>query len=69
MGCGHKIVLRGGHVLWEYMSYGRTCLMGGQVLLKDMSFKMNCRRECMSYGREGKINLMLRIYLNNIKMD
>ena len=35
----------GVHVLWEYISYGRTCFIGGQVLLEDMSFRMTCHTE------------------------
>ena len=29
----------GGHVLWEDMSYGRTCLMGEHVLWENMSYR------------------------------
>ena len=38
-----------GHVIWEYMLYGKTCVMEGQVLLEDILFRMACHKECISY--------------------
>ena len=42
---------QGGHVLWEEMPCGRRGLMGGQVLLEDMSFSMTFLWVNVSYRR------------------